>query len=95
MLQSAKDEEINDLENYTRFIKSWARTSQSTVRILTLEKYELNVHLSDNGWELLTKDDVAYYPTLEALLMEKSPEFQKLWNDELVEKLEVLKESDS
>lgn len=93
MLTSALDEEINDLEQYAAFIQSWSRTGQTSVQITTLEDAVLRVNLSDDGWDLQDSTTAAY-PTVEALLMDKSPRFEELWNQELVHKLEELKEKD-
>ncbi|GMM51325.1 hypothetical protein DASB73_022830 [Starmerella bacillaris] len=89
MLSSALDEEINDLQSYSAFIAHWNRISDDTMEITTLESEKLVVNLSSDGWDLLTTDSQPY-PTIEALLMDVSPKFNKAWNEELYRKLKML-----
>lgn len=79
MRPEALNEEVNAVKSYEKFLKGWKKINENEVVLTTLENEEMPVAITVEGWTL---GDEAY-PTLESLLMSKSPLFVKLWDAEL------------
>ncbi|ANB13020.1 hypothetical protein AWJ20_1298 [Sugiyamaella lignohabitans] len=84
------------IAEYGKFLES-VKIEESTVEIVTKEQGKLHVHLTKQGWTILTstiehvrQNDI--FETSEALLMTASPTFSRLWNEKLFDRLNQLQQ---
>jgi hypothetical protein len=90
------DEYRSLLDEYTSMLNN-AIVEGEFMNIETKEKNRVKVRLNRDGWQVMEsnveqlKDST--FETAEALLMAASPEFRRLWNDKLTEKLFAVKQN--
>lgn len=86
MRPEAFDEEVDAVKSYEKFLKNWERKGANEIVLTTLENKVMVVAVTVEGWTF----EHEAYPTLESLLMSKSPLFMKLWDAELALRLNRL-----